>query len=262
MIIAVLSDIHSNLRALDAVLGSIGTVDAVWQLGDIVGYGPEPDAVVERLREIGALGVKGNHDAAVCGGISMEDFNDAAREAAVWTRSRIAGATVSYLADLPERLTPEAEAAQGAASEATQGSAPAVRPADFTLVHGSPREPIWEYLTEPLAARDNFAYFDTRYCLVGHTHRQLVIRERRGHMQSLVPQPESRLELGEDRAFLNPGSVGQPRDGDPRAGYLVLDTDAGRATWQRVAYDVAATQADMLSAGLPTYLARRLSSGR
>jgi predicted phosphodiesterase len=254
MLIAVLSDIHSNLRALDAVLGSIGTVDAVWQLGDVVGYGPEPDAVVERLREIGAVGVKGNHDAAVCGAISMEDFNDAAREAAVWTRSRIAGATVSYLDDLPERLTPEAEAAQG--------SAPAARPTDFTLVHGSPREPIWEYLTEPLAARENLAYFDTRYCLVGHTHRQLVIRERRGHMQALVPEPDSRLELGEHRAFLNPGSVGQPRDGDPRAGYLVLDTDAGLATWQRVAYDVAATQADMLAAGLPTYLARRLSSGR
>jgi predicted phosphodiesterase len=254
MLIAVLSDIHSNLRALDAVLGSIGTVDAVWQLGDVVGYGPEPDAVVERLREIGAVGVKGNHDAAVCGAISMEDFNDAAREAAVWTRSRIAGATVSYLDDLPERLTPEAEAAQG--------SAPAARPTDFTLVHGSPREPIWEYLTEPLAARENLAYFDTRYCLVGHTHRQLVIRERRGHMQALVPEPDSRLELGEHRAFLNPGSVGQPRDGDPRAGYLVLDTDAGLATWQRVAYDVAATQADMLAAGLPTYLASRLSSGR
>jgi predicted phosphodiesterase len=254
MLIAVLSDIHSNLRALDAVLGSIGTVDAVWQLGDVVGYGPEPDAVVERLREIGAVGVKGNHDAAVCGAISMEDFNDAAREAAVWTRSRIAGATVSYLDDLPERLTPEAEAAQG--------SAPAARPTNFTLVHGSPREPIWEYLTEPLAARENLAYFDTRYCLVGHTHRQLVIRERRGHMQALVPEPDSRLELGEHRAFLNPGSVGQPRDGDPRAGYLVLDTDAGLATWQRVAYDVAATQADMLAAGLPTYLARRLSSGR
>ena len=258
MIIAVLSDIHSNLRALDAVLGSIGTVDAVWQLGDVVGYGPEPDAVVERLREVGAVGVKGNHDDGVCGGISMEDFNDAAREAAIWTRSRIAAATLSYLEDLPERLTPEAEAAQGA----TQGSAPAARPADFTLVHGSPREPIWEYLTEPLAARENLACFDTRYCLVGHTHRPLVIRERRGRMQALVPEPESRLELGEYRAFLNPGSVGQPRDGDPRAGYLVLDTGTGRATWQRVAYDVAATQAEMLAAGLPTYLARRLSSGR
>jgi predicted phosphodiesterase len=262
MLIAVLSDIHSNLRALDAVLGSIGTVDAVWQLGDVVGYGPEPDAVVERLREIGALGVTGNHDAAVCGGISMEDFNDAARQAAAWTRSRIAAATLSYLQDLPERLTPEAEAAEGAAPGATHRSAPATRPADFTLVHGSPREPIWEYLTEPLAARENLAYFDTRFCLVGHTHRPLVIRERRGQMQALVPEPEARMELGEHRAFLNPGSVGQPRDGDPRAGYLVLNTGAGRATWQRVAYDVAATQAEMLAAGLPTYLARRLSSGR
>jgi diadenosine tetraphosphatase ApaH/serine/threonine PP2A family protein phosphatase len=250
MLVAILSDIHSNLRALDAVLGSIGTVDAVWQLGDVVGYGPEPDAVVERLREIGAVGVKGNHDGAVCGDISTVDFNDAGREAVAWTRFRIAATTLEYLASLPETMRPHGEP-----------GGDATPPADFTLVHGSPREPIWEYLTETFAARENLEYFKTPFCLVGHTHKPLVLRERRGHMQLLVPGPESRLELGEQRAFLNPGSVGQPRDGDPRASYLILDTASGRATWQRVAYDVAATQAEMLAAGLPPYLARRLASG-
>lgn len=165
--------------------------------------------------------------------------------------AEIDAGTLAYLEGLPVTMRPAA------------GPAP-VAPfatSDFTLVHGSPRGPEWEYLVDGLAARENLDYFDTRFCLVGHTHRPLVLRERRGRMQSLVPDPEARLELGEQRAFLNPGSVGQPRDGDPRASYLVLDTDAGRATWHRVAYDVAATQAEILAAGLPPFLARRLSSG-
>jgi predicted phosphodiesterase len=242
MLVAVLSDIHSNLRALDAVLGSLGAVDAIWHLGDVVGYGPEPDAVVARLREIGAVGVKGNHDDAVCGGESIEDFNPDARTAAEWTRARAKWTTLAYLEALPESLTPPGTG--------------------FTLVHGSPRGPIWEYLTSTQAARENLALFETRYCLVGHTHVPLVFRERRGRVEAIVVDPESRLRLDERRAFLNPGSVGQPRDGDPTASYLILDTAAGRATWQRVAYDVAATQTAMLAAGLPPRLARRLSYGQ
>jgi diadenosine tetraphosphatase ApaH/serine/threonine PP2A family protein phosphatase len=255
MLIAVLSDIHSNLRALDAVIASIGSVDAVWHLGDVVGYGPEPDEVVGRLREIGAVGVKGNHDDAVCGGLSMEDFNDDARAADLWTRGRIDAGTLAYLEALPVTMRPDGGPA------AAEPVAVPVAAADFTLVHGSPRGPEWEYLVDGIAARENLDYFDTRFCLVGHTHRPLVLRERRGHMQALVPDPESHVDLGDQRAFLNPGSVGQPRDGDPRASYLVLDTSVGRATWHRVAYDVAATQAQILAAGLPPYLARRLSSG-
>jgi len=242
MLIAVLSDIHSNLPALDAVLGSLGAVDAVWHLGDVVGYGPEPDAVVARLKEIGAIGVRGNHDDAVVGRLSMEDFNPDARAADEWTRDRIEEATLAYLEGLPETLTPEGT--------------------DFTLVHGSPRGPIWEYLTDTHAARENMGFFDTRFCLVGHSHQPLVLRERRGNVDAMVPVPESRLGLDQRRAFLNPGSVGQPRDGDPRASYLILDTTAGRATWQRVAYDISATQAAMLAAGLPPRLARRLSFGQ
>jgi predicted phosphodiesterase len=242
MLVAVLSDIHSNLPALEAVLGSLGSVDAVWHLGDVVGYGPEPAGVVERLREVGSIGVKGNHDDAACGGESIEGFNPDARIAAEWTRAHAGEPTLAYLRALPQLLTPEGT--------------------DFTLVHGSPREPIWEYLDTRFAARENLAVFETRYCLIGHTHVPMVFRESRGHVEAMSVDPESRLQLDERRAFLNPGSVGQPRDGDPTASYMILDTTAGRATWQRVAYDIDATQRAMLAAGLPTRLARRLSVGR
>lgn len=241
MRVAVLSDIHSNLRALEAVLGSLGSVDAIWHLGDVVGYGPEPDAVVARLREVGAIGVKGNHDDAVCGGRSAEDFNPDARTAVEWTRARVDETVVSYLEGLPETLVPDGT--------------------DFTLVHGSPRAPIWEYLTDPYRAYQNLAFFETRHCLVGHTHIPLVFREGPGYVERREPDRKSGLALDERRVILNPGSVGQPRDGDPKASYLIIDTAAGRATWHRVAYDVSGTQAAMLAAGLPPRLARRLSFG-
>ena len=242
MLVAVLSDIHSNLVALDAVLASLDTVDQVWHLGDVVGYGPEPEGVVARLREMQAIGVKGNHDDAACGGESIEGFNVDARFAAEWTRARIDDATLAYLAGLPEVLTPEGT--------------------DFTLVHGSPRGHICEYLDSTYAARANMASLETRYCLVGHTHVPLVFRERDGSVDAALADTDGRLALDERRVFVNPGSVGQPRDGDPRAGYLILDTTAGHITWRRVAYDIAATQAAMQAAGLPQRLARRLSFGQ
>jgi len=241
MRIAVLSDIHSNLRALDAVLGSLGTVDAVWHLGDVVGYGPDPDPVVRRLVDAGAIGVKGNHDDAACGG-SIEDFNPDAQRAAEWTRAHIDHATLTYLAGLPEVLTPDGT--------------------DFTLVHGSPRDTIWDYLDSKSAARESLAVLETRHCLVGHTHVPLVFRERRGAIERMTVDPESRLELDEGRMILNPGSVGQPRDGCPDASYVILDTTAGHATWYRVAYDIAAVQAAIRAAGLPGSLARRLTYGQ
>ncbi len=242
MRIAVVSDIHSNLQALDAVLGSLGTVDALWQLGDVVGYGPEPDGVVDRLRAVGAFGVKGNHDDAACGGESVDGFTPDARIAAEWTRARMNETTRAYLIGLPERLEP-------------QGG-------EYTLVHGSPREPIGEYLDTTDAARENMAAFSTTYCLVGHTHVPLVLREERGQIKARLVGPETRLSIDERRAFLNPGSVGQPRDGHPSASYMLIDTDAAAVTWQRAAYDIGATQAAMLGAGLPPRLARRLSFGR
>jgi predicted phosphodiesterase len=242
MRIAVLSDIHSNLAALDAVLGSLGTVDAVWHLGDVVGYGPEPDGVVERLRVVGAIGIKGNHDDAACGGESIEHFTPDARIAAEWTRAHMSEETRACLIGLPERLEPQS--------------------GDFTLVHGSPRDPLFEYLQTTSAARDNLAAFATAYCLVGHTHVPLILREEHGHIQARHVEPERRVGLDERRAFLNPGSVGQPRDGDPAARYLLIDTGGAAVTWRRVAYDIETTQAAILAAGLPSRLARRLGSGR
>ncbi|MGZ6265685.1 MAG: metallophosphoesterase family protein [Candidatus Limnocylindrales bacterium] len=243
MRVAVLSDIHSNLQALDAVLGSIETVDAVWHLGDVVGYGPEPDGVVQRLRDVAAVGVRGNHDDAACGGTSIESFNADARAAAEWTRAHIGDETRAYLAALPELIAPA-------------GSG-------FTLVHGSPRHPIWEYLDSPWAAEENLPLLETPHCLVGHTHFPVVFRQRRrGRMETMPVSQEGRLQLDDRRAFLNPGSVGQPRDGDPEASYMVLDTAVGLATWRRVAYDIGATQAAMITAGLPPRLVRRLSFGQ
>jgi diadenosine tetraphosphatase ApaH/serine/threonine PP2A family protein phosphatase len=242
MRIAVVSDVHSNLAALEAVLADLGSIDAVWHLGDVVGYGPEPQAVVDRLRGAGAIGVRGNHDDAGAGGDSIDLFNPDGYVAMVWTRARIDELTRRYLAGLPERLVPP-------------GSA-------FTLAHGSPRDPIWEYLDSPEVAAKNLPAFGTTYCLVGHTHVPLVFRETRGGMKQVVAASQGRLALDDRRLILNPGSVGQPRDGDPRSSYLLIDTDAGHATWHRVEYDIGATQVAIAAAGLPPRLGRRLSLGR
>ena len=239
MRVAVLSDIHANLPALDAVLADLAPFDAVWVLGDIVGYGPQPDAVIERLREIGATAVLGNHDAATLGKIETDAFNDDARTAVEWTAETLGAKARRWLAALPER------SADG----------------DFTRVHGSPRDPLWEYLFSVPAARRNLAAFQTEHCLVGHTHIPLVFRDDDGRMEMIAPSDGSRLELDERRVILNPGGVGQPRDGDPRACAMLLDTDALSAEWRRIAYPVKATQERMRKAGLPERLIRRLELG-
>ena len=240
MRIAVLSDIHSNLVALDAVIASLGTVDAVWHLGDVVGYGPEPDAVVERLDGLGAVGVRGNHDAAAVGrGDEAEYFNVDARRAIEWTRATIRPATAARLAALPERLL--------------EG--------DFTLVHGSPRAPIWEYVTSAPVARASLRAIETRYCLHGHTHVPAVFRDDDGSLELIAPRDGSVLHLDQRQVMINPGSVGQPRDGDRDASYLVLDTERSEATWRRVPYDIAATQARMRELRLPERLVARLDHG-
>src|SRR5215210_565911 len=237
MRIAVLSDSHANLAALDAVLGALGTVDGVWHLGDVVGYGPEPDAVVERLSAVGALGVRGNHDAAACGGPEIDWFNPDARAAMEWTKESIAEPTRDWLGRLPERRI--------------EG--------DFTLVHGSPRDPTWEYVTSVPIARANLEVLTTRYGLHGHTHVPIVYREDDGRVEAVSQGPGSRVTLDGKRSMINPGSVGQPRDGDPAASYLVLDSAAGTCSWHRVAYDVGSVQAAMTAAQLPSRLAARLS---
>lgn len=239
MRIAVLSDIHANITALDAVLAATGAVDGVWHLGDVVGYGPEPDAVVARLRDLGATGVKGNHDAAAAGGAEIEWFNPDARRAMEWTRAAITPATRAWLDALPQ----------------------SVGEAECTLVHGSPREPIWEYVTSVPVARANLAILPSRIGLHGHTHLPVAFVEDDGRIEVVSPGDGSELELRGRRALVNPGSVGQPRDGDPRSSWLVLDTDRDTVTWHRTTYDIAAVQASMRAVGLPASLAARLAVG-
>ncbi|HYK95575.1 MAG TPA: metallophosphoesterase family protein [Candidatus Dormibacteraeota bacterium] len=239
MRIAVLSDIHSNLLALDAVLAAAGDVDAVWHLGDVVGYGPDPDRVVDRLRSIGAIGVRGNHDAAAAGGSEIDWFNPDARRAMEWTRGAISPATRDWLAALPERQTLRGH----------------------ELVHGSPREPLWEYVTSREVARANLDVLGSPVGLHGHTHIPVAWIEDGDRVELVRPRGDDILELGGRRALVNPGSVGQPRDGDPTASYLILEPEAGRMRWHRVAYDVAAVQAAMRAARLPGPLVARLAVG-
>ena len=239
MRIAVLSDIHANLPALEAVLAALGAVDAVWHLGDVVGYGPHPDEVVARLRELGAVGVRGNHDAAALDLELAEWFNPDARRAIEWTAGRITPATREWLAALPERREIEG----------------------LTLVHGSPRDPTWEYVATAAGARANLPAFTTAHFLHGHTHLPGAFRESAGHVETLAAADGGTLRLDARRVLVNPGSVGQPRDGDHRASAMTMDTETSTITWHRVAYPIAATQADMRAVGLPNRLVTRLEHG-
>lgn len=239
MRVAVLSDVHANLVALDAVLGAVGSVDAVWHLGDIVGYGPDPDGVIARLAAVGAVGVSGNHDLAALGGNEIDWFNPDAKAAMEWTRGRISPASREWLSALPRTH----------------------RDGDFTLVHGSPRDPVWEYITSVPVARANLAVLETTIGLHGHTHLPMAWADRDGRVEMIAPGPSSTFRLDGLPSLLNPGSVGQPRDGDPSASWLDIDTDARLATWRRVAYDVEAVRTAMLDAGLPGRLAERLRAG-
>ena len=239
MRIAVLSDIHGNLPALEAVLDALQPYDAIWQLGDIVGYGPQPDEVVARLRADGATGVRGNHDSAAIGALDTDAFNDDARAAVEWTADRISAETRDWLAALPLHAVNE----------------------PFTLVHGSPRDPTWEYVYTAGVARANLPLFDTTHCLVGHTHVPLFFRQRSGKVEGVNVKGDMTYALGGERLMINPGSVGQPRDADPRASALLIDTDAGTLDWHRVAYPIERVQELMAQAGLPGRLAARLQFG-
>jgi diadenosine tetraphosphatase ApaH/serine/threonine PP2A family protein phosphatase len=239
MRLAVLSDIHSNAPALEAALEAVAEFDQLWVLGDIVGYGPHPDEVVERLRALDAVAVQGNHDAAVLGRIPTGTFNDLARAAVKWTARAMKPANLAWLGELPETRV--------------EG--------DFTLVHGSPRDPLWEYLFSIPAARINLGAFETPYCIVGHTHHQLTFLDDDGQVEALLADDGARLTLDRHRCILNPGSVGQPRDGDPRACAMTIETDSGAVEWLRFEYDIASTQADIRALPLPGRLADRLELG-
>ncbi|MCD6291628.1 MAG: metallophosphoesterase family protein [Anaerolineae bacterium] len=251
MRVLILSDIHANLAALEAVLEDAEQFDyeEVWCLGDVVGYGPNPNECIEQLRRLPTrlVCVAGNHDWAVLGRLDIADFNLEARQAVEWTRRQLRADHRAWLEELPDY--------------------PLIR-GRFTITHGSPRHPIWEYILTPSVAHSNFEYFDTPYCLVGHTHVPVIYQlvqdesDKREHCRALVPTQEHPIALaGPHRLILNPGSVGQPRDSDPRAAYALLDLKEELWIHRRVAYPIELTQARMREAGLPERLILRLSYG-
>ncbi len=241
MRVAVVSDIHSNLAALRAVLSDMPAVDELWCLGDIVGYGPDPNECIATLLEKKHLAIAGNHDWAATGQVDVSDFNPDARRAAEWTASQLTDVNREILRRLPPELSI----------------------GDFTFAHGSPRDPIWEYILQPAQASVNLSFFSTKYCLVGHTHVPAIYLGPAGKSPAtgVRPQTDEVFSLGERRLIVNPGSVGQPRDGDPRASYLLLDLESKEGRFRRVEYDVEATQRRMQAAGLPYSLWARLAVG-
>jgi diadenosine tetraphosphatase ApaH/serine/threonine PP2A family protein phosphatase len=241
MRIAIMSDIHANLAAFEAVLADAGPVDGIWNTGDAVGYGPQPRECIARLREAGAVWVAGNHERAATGAIGTDDFNPAAAVAAQWTGAQLTGDDKALLDSLPET--------------AQQG--------DFTLCHGTLRDPIWEYLSDMNAALGHLSLQRTPFALVGHTHVPALVTETPdGCELERLWDGEVVALTGDVRLVLNSGSVGQPRDGDERASYGIYDSEAATFTLHRVEYDIAATQKLMEDAGLPDWLIERLAIGR
>ncbi|MBO9358793.1 MAG: metallophosphoesterase family protein [Thermomicrobium sp.] len=242
MRVLVVSDIHGNLEALEAVLAAAGPVDRVWCLGDVVGYGPRPRECVERIWEVaGPATVLGNHDAACSGRLPLEGFNPAARYALRWTMLQLGTEHRAFLENLPEKLVLD----------------------EVTLVHGSLRAPIWEYVFTTEQARTNFRLLETRLCFFGHTHVPFLLSEeaaQRGE-RPLQPSDGMVIDTREGRLLVNPGSVGQPRDGDPRAAFLLWEPEAQRLTFRRVPYNIEAVQAEMAAARLPQLLIERLALG-
>ena len=237
----VISDIHANLTALEAVLTNAGQFDAVWCLGDLVGYGPDPKECIERISRLPNLQcILGNHDAAAVGSIEVDAFNPDARKTVLWTQDKLTLANKEYLKNLPERVNLEF----------------------ITLVHGSPFRPVWEYLLDTRSATVSFEFFDTPYCFVGHTHLPVIyyLPDDRLTAQLIVPEHISQMTLA-PRAILNPGSVGQPRDRDPRAAYAILNLTDYTWEWHRVEYDIQSVQERMRKDNLPERHITRLSAG-
>jgi predicted phosphodiesterase len=241
MQILVLSDIHANLPALDTVLKHAGEVDAVWCLGDLVGYGPDPNECVERIKSLSNIVcLIGNHDAAVVNQMDASTFNPEARLSIEWTCDQLTPKNLEYLSQLPNRLVKD----------------------NVTLVHGSPRSPTFEYLLDTHLATINFAHFETSFCFVGHTHLPVhyLLVNGQGHASLLIPSTNKVTRLV-PRSIINPGSVGQPRDRDPRAAYAIFDPETNTWDYRRILYDIQVVQKRMKSHGLPERHIQRLSSG-
>ncbi len=243
MRVAVVSDIHGNRQALEAVLDAVEaeTADELWCLGDLVGYGADPDACVALIRRYATVSLAGNHDLAVRGDIPLDEFSPGAALAARWTRETIDPDALAWLRTLEPQKLDEA----------------------VGLYHASPRDPVWEYVLSPLQAELCFDVLRHRIACIGHSHIALAYTRGDG-----VPATGEKraggtlLDLAAGEWLLNPGSVGQPRDGDPRAAWLLLDTDAWTAAFHRTEYDVEAAAAAIRRAHLPGSLADRLPHGQ
>lgn len=241
--VAVLADIHSNVVALEAVLADLrrqGGFDRLLCLGDTVGYGPRPNECVDLLRSLDHVAVLGNHDSAAVGRTSLALFSADAAACCRWSA---------------EQLTPESR-------RYLEALEPVVREGEFTLVHGSLRQPLWEYLIHDEAAQASFRLLASPYLLVGHSHLPLFYQEAgTGEVVGRLLRADEPLRLGPARLILNPGGVGQPRDGDPRASYALYDSEGGLVHLRRVEYDVAQVQAEIRQRGLPPRMADRLARG-
>ena len=247
MRVAVLSDVHSNLPALESVLGAVeeADVDQIWCLGDLVGYGADPDACTALIRERCEVCLVGNHDLAVLDQLDISSFSDTAKAAVEWTRGQVSAATTEYLG----------------------GLAPALEQGGFGLFHASPRDPIWEYVLSIDQAEAGLDAAAERISLIGHSHISLFFTRpeggpRRGYAHGAQAGDGALLDIDDGGWLINPGSVGQPRDGDARAAWLELDTAEWTARFHRVPYDIASAAASILAAGLPSSLAERLQVGR
>ncbi|GAB1432225.1 metallophosphoesterase family protein [Spirochaetota bacterium] len=237
---AVISDIHSNLTALDAVLEDARPFDALLCLGDVVGYGPDPNECVARLQSYPLTCIAGNHDLAAIGQLDLSRFNPDARQANYWTRDELRRESRDFLLNLPNTI----------------------KLGGFLLAHGSPVNPVWEYLDSLYLAKDNFLRFDFQTAFVGHTHIALAIKWDSEQKEASFPEENAcSLSLAKDRLILNPGSVGQPRDDDPRASYAIMDTEKMSWEFRRTHYNIERTQKRMRNCGLPKRLIERLQYG-
>jgi diadenosine tetraphosphatase ApaH/serine/threonine PP2A family protein phosphatase len=241
MRILIISDIHANLPALEAVLKAAAPFEEVWCLGDLVGYGPDVNEVIEKVRGLPNLKcILGNHDAAVVDHIELSSFNREARTSIIWTQGEIRRENREFLQSLPEKLVL----------------------GDATLAHGSPRSPIWEYLLDSVAVYENFSHFETPICFVGHTHIPVVYYWRGdGRPVDWQMLGDASRPITKNKMIVNPGSVGQPRDRDPRAAYAIYWPEVN--TWEtfRVEYDISSVQKRIYSANLPDHHAQRLAGG-
>jgi predicted phosphodiesterase len=243
MQVAIVSDIHGNRQAFEAVLDAIELSDCeeMWCLGDLVGYGAEPDACVALARRHAAICLAGNHDLGVRGSLPLEEFSRGAALAAKWTQNEISPETRAYLDQLDPVNLDES----------------------VGLYHASPRDPIWEYVLSPLQAELCLDVQSQRVCLIGHSHVALSFSRAAGAPATgQTRAPDEELELGSGEWLINPGSVGQPRDGDPRAAWLELDIGNWTAVYQRTEYDIAGAAAAIRAARLPDSLAERLIYGQ